>query len=195
MPGKSKCPICGAAGALVERPREYRYDNCGLSNVLLVGNGVTVLDCGRCGNVTTLVASEQQLHQVLGLMLVCSPPGMKGEELRYLRTLFGMTQAELAAELRLSRRPTVAEWERQGRIFKRPVDEIPTRVMLLGLFKSRIIDSDRCFLVERHRKQYEKFASSFAPNISRILDEQRRAQFSVRHQPRIGFWTLELLAA
>ena len=71
------------------------YEHAGLSRVVLVGRGVEVVDCPACGLRVERVADEQQLLQVLGLALLIKDPGMTGEELRYLRTLYGMTQAEL----------------------------------------------------------------------------------------------------
>lgn len=178
-----RCPVCGSGKIKVESPSEYHYDHCGLSNVTLVGRGaVRIVHCRECGHVTTTVRDEQQLLQSLGLILLQQPPGMTGEELRYLRRLFGMTQAEMADALELPRRATVADWERKERIFANSRDEITPRVFLIELFRRKVIESDHCFLLPPHVAQFESFAQSFVPFATQELRREAvpRAGFNVR---------------
>ena len=194
MAAKKRCPICGSTEVRVESPPEYRYDHVGLSNVVLKG-GVKTTHCQTCGNVTTLVNDEQQLLQVLGLVLLQRPPGMKGEELRYLRTLYGMTQTALMRALNLPRRATVAEWEARDRIFKRSGEESHLRLILLSLFKTQVIDSDHCFLTDASQQDYDGFAQSFVNRIQKMLGEQRRSGgLSIRRRPRRKEWAADRIA-
>jgi transcriptional regulator with XRE-family HTH domain len=120
---------------------------------------------------------------------------MKGEELRYLRTLYGMTQTALMRALNLPRRATVAEWEARDRIFKRSGEESHLRLILLSLFKTQVIDSDHCFLTDAGQQDYDRFAQSFVDRIQKMLGEQRRSGgLSIRRRPRRKEWSADLVA-
>jgi len=165
--------------------------------VVLQGPGVVrITHCEKCGNVTTQIRGEQQLLQVMGLGLLLRPPGMRGEELRFLRTLYGMTQAALATALGLPRRETVAEWEARDRIFANVREEIAARLPLLHLFRSRILESDHCVLLDSHVQAYEKFVESFVDYAGRVLEQGEPAPhpagFEVRLKQRRR-WSPELL--
>lgn len=199
MATKKRCPVCGSVKARVESPSEYKYEHSGLSNVILIGRGIVrIASCDNCEHVTTVVRDEQQLLQAIGLGLLQRPPGMTGEELRYLRTLFDMTQADLASALGLPRRETVAEWEAKERVFAAPRDEITPRLILLNLFRTQIIESDHCFLLPPHIKEYEEFVESFVEYVGRVLSEHKKqkphAGFSVRLKERKR-WSPDLVPA
>ncbi len=189
MAAKPRCQVCGSADVTVDTPSEYPYAHCGLSHVILCGDGVTITRCDTCDNSVTVIWKEQQLLQFLGLMLVKSPPGMTGEELRYLRKLFGMTQAEMAEAVSVSRRETIADWEKKDRIFQQVYPEITLRLFLLGLFRKRVIDGEFCFLEPGQVRGYEGFADSFIKYISDLTRAKRTAgKLSVRHRPRQRAW-------
>ncbi len=183
------CPICRSKEVNFEQPTEYRYDNCGLSRIILLGQGVVVARCASCGNTSTRIRNEPQLLQYLGMILLMNPPGMKGEELRYMRTLLGMTQAELAKVLRTPRRETVAEWEKKGRIWDRPLDEVGPRAGLLALYETRIVQSDSCFLADRHKSILERYTCSFVRVIfERMGTKRSNDAVSITHRPRKREW-------
>lgn len=199
MAAKKRCPMCGSGGVHVDSPSEYRYEHSGLANVILKGQGIVrIFHCKECENVTTVIRDERQLLQVIGLVLLQRPPGMTGEELRYLRNLFEMTQAELAKALGLPRRPTVAEWERKhGAIFSTPREEITPRLVLLHLFKERVTDSDHCALLPPHIEMYEKVVSSFVEHVAgTVLREGKkrspRSGINVRLRGR-SKWSSDLV--
>jgi len=191
MAAKSNCPSCGSGKVKVEKPKEYTYKHCGISGIKLVGNGVTITHCDECKNTTTSIWNEQQLSQVLGLFLLLSPPGMRGEHLRYLRNLYGMTQAELAHELNRERRETIADWEGKDRIFNSPAGEIVPRIILLNLFKDKVIDSDYCFLEELHKKVYDKFVCSFVPRVGEEIHRrpQKNVPLKIRRRAADNVWS------
>ncbi len=189
MVAMNRCPVCGSSDVAKEIPEAYRYTEAGLSGVTLIGRGVSVTRCRECRIVTTVVQDEQQLLQAIGLSLVLGPPGMTGEELRFLRSMYGMTQAELAAALGLPRRETVADWERKDRIFKRVVDEVFLRLILLSRFRDEVIDSDHCFLVEDQVRAYRDHARSFVERAEDLLHDNRQpAPLRIRHRPRKKIW-------
>lgn len=199
MAAKKRCPVCGSGDVRVESPSTYEYENSGLSNVVLMGQGIVrITHCESCKNVTTVVRAEQQLLQVIGLGLLQRPPGITGEELRYLRGLFEMTQTDLAKSLGLPRRETVAEWEKKKRVFSTPRDEITPRLILLGLFKQRVIESDHCALLPQHVEVYDEFVKSFVEYAGKVLREDKKrppsSGFNVRLRQRKR-WSSDLVPA
>ncbi len=196
MTSEKRCPVCRSTAVRVELPSEYAYDHCGLSHVILTGKGVKITHCANCGHETTLVEDEQQLLQVLGLGLLLGPPGMRGEELRYLRTLYGMTQLDLARALGQSRRETVADWEARDRIFRRPSEETTLRMALINLFRDSVIASEYCFLADEHRRLYSSLVTTFVDRIQEMLAAQPNVgSFRVRRRPRKRLWSAEVVAA
>jgi transcriptional regulator with XRE-family HTH domain len=144
--------------------------------------------------MTTHVNDEQQLLQVLGLILLLGPPGMSGEELRYLRTLYGMTQTALAKALGLPRRETIAEWEAKGRIFANPAAEIAPRLVLLNLLKIHVFESDHCFLADIHRQGYDTFAQSVVDRIQDMLIKKKSSRrLSLRRQSKTREWSADII--
>lgn len=192
MAAREKCPVCCSADIRVQTPSPYHYEHAGLSNVVLVG-GVTVTECASCGSVVTRVEKEPQLLEVLGLMVLGRPGALKGEELRYLRALFGMTQAEMASALGISRRATIAGYEAQARVFKGKMDEIGLRVLLIGLFRKQIIEAEFSSLSDLHRKQFRSLENSFTAKAHALVDEKRK-HFSVKMQSPAKGWATEPLA-
>ncbi len=192
MPTKQKCPICRSPEAVTERPANYRYEHIGLSNVILVGREVAITSCRKCGHVTTGINNELQLLDVLGLNIVLSAPGLKGEELRYLRTMFDLTQADLAKAMGLPRRETIAEWEAKSRIFASPAAEVAPRLVLLGLFKTHIFESEFCQLTTNHRRLYDNFTHSIVDRIDDLLQtSETRPHYSARRVSKNKEWIAE----
>lgn len=87
---------------------DYRYDECGLDNVILMGLTVLTDDDGE--DVVT-IPCVGLLHRVLMMEIAAKESGMQPNELRFVRTEFGMTQAELAALVGRDVQ-TIGRWER-----------------------------------------------------------------------------------
>ncbi len=109
-----RCPNCGSTRVNLEQPSRYEFDWSGLSGVVLAGDGVVLLDCEECRESTTTIRNLPQLLQVIGLALVLGGPGLTGQELAYLRSLFEISQGELARATGRGRRETIADWEARG---------------------------------------------------------------------------------
>lgn len=87
---------------------DYQYTASGLDNVKLVGLKVV---CDDDGDDCITIPNINELHKAIATGIVNHPHGMSGKELRFLRTLMGKTQAELAAEVH--REPlAIGRWER-----------------------------------------------------------------------------------
>jgi DNA-binding transcriptional regulator YiaG len=87
---------------------DYRYDACGLDNVILKGLPVVQADDGE--EVIT-IPNVGLLHRVLTVAVASKDTGLQPKELKFLRTEMGLTQAELAA-LVGKEVQAIGRWER-----------------------------------------------------------------------------------
>jgi DNA-binding transcriptional regulator YiaG len=87
---------------------DYRYDECGLDNVILKDLRVVTDDDGE--EVIT-IENIALLHLVLVAEIASKESGLQPKELRFLRTELGLTQAELAAIVGRDVQ-TIGRWER-----------------------------------------------------------------------------------
>lgn len=88
---------------------EYRYKSSGLDNVVLVGLPECIDDDGEpCITIPHI----NELHKAIATSVVSRDGGMSGAELRFLRTMMGLTQAELAKAVNRDAQ-TIGRWERQ----------------------------------------------------------------------------------
>jgi DNA-binding transcriptional regulator YiaG len=100
------CPICGDQKAReVQEP--YKYEGCGLDYVYLIG--ILQTECPNCG-LTVTIPREHQLLNLIGFELVRREERLGPREIRFLRSMAGWTQQELAGTLRVER-GTVTNWE------------------------------------------------------------------------------------
>jgi transcriptional regulator with XRE-family HTH domain len=132
---------------------------------------------------------------VIGLAILLDPEDLRGEDLRYLRTLFGMTQKELAEKLVSGgRRETVAEWEKKKKAFDNKFDELARRIVLLHLFRSEVLNSSDCFLDENHRERIQKYSSRLVDDILDLMKPIPKAKKAVflRHRPKLKEWDISL---
>lgn len=87
---------------------KYRYKASGLDNVILVGLQQCVDDDGdKCVTIPNI----NLLHKAIAASILRRNSGMNGKELRFLRTLIGMTQAELGNVVNRDAQ-TIGRWER-----------------------------------------------------------------------------------
>jgi DNA-binding transcriptional regulator YiaG len=116
---------------------DYRYDECGLDNVILKGFALCTDDAGA--EVVT-IPHVNRLHQVLTQVLATKPSGLQPKEIRFLRTELGLTQAELG-KLVGKDAQTIARWEKGGTPIEqtaemvlraRALDEVPSMEELAG---------------------------------------------------------------
>lgn len=86
----------------------YRYTECGLDNVIIEGIDVRVDDDGE---EVLYIPAVNELHKTIAQGVVESETGMTGQELRFLRTMMGFTQADLARHVHHDAQ-SVARWEK-----------------------------------------------------------------------------------
>lgn len=87
---------------------DYRYDECGLDNVIIHGMRIIVDDAGE---EVYSIPNILGLHRVIAHCIITRKHGISPQELRFLRTEMGLTQAELAHLVKKDHQ-TVGRWER-----------------------------------------------------------------------------------
>lgn len=86
----------------------HHYTECGLQNVFIEGLGIVIDDDGD--EIITIPAVNE-LHKLIALGIVSHEHGISADELRFLRTEMGYTQAELATLVHHDKQ-SIGRWER-----------------------------------------------------------------------------------
>nr|WP_010400346.1 helix-turn-helix domain-containing protein [Paracoccus sp. TRP] len=86
----------------------YHYTESGLANVYIEGLDPMIDDEG---DEVIQIPAINELHRAIAQGIVCHKKGMSPEELRFLRTEMGLTQAELAQLVHRDKQ-SVGRWER-----------------------------------------------------------------------------------
>ena len=107
-----------------ERRTRYRYTECGLDNVFIEGIDVSVDDDG---DEVLYIPAVNELHRTIARGIVESETGIAGQELRFLRTTMGLTQAELARHVHHDAQ-SIARWEKNQTPIQ-PASEIVIRLL------------------------------------------------------------------
>ena len=103
----------------------YRYTECGLDNVFIKGIEPKIDDHGE---EVHWIPNVNGLHKTIAYGIVEGDTGMSGQELRFLRTEMGLTQAELAKHVHCDAQ-TIARWEK-GQTPIQAAAEVIIRVMV-----------------------------------------------------------------
>lgn len=117
---------------LIEIPVEiYRYNECGLFNVILMG--LTVKACPNCDRKHVAVPNELGLKGVIAKTLTVKPGRLITGEVDYLLRYSGYDEIDVA-EMINHKASTVKGW-RQGTISMTEANEILFRLVMLQRFK------------------------------------------------------------
>lgn len=101
------CSNCGA-DARIERG-EYNLDDLGIPAVVV---NMEKAVCGSCGNVDPVIAHMDDLMRTVALAIVCSPAGLRGRDVRFLRKYMRKTAEEFGKLLNVDK-TTVSKWENE----------------------------------------------------------------------------------
>lgn len=88
--------------------KAHHYTESGLLNVYIEG---IVVETDDDGDEIVTIPAINELHRTIALGIVSHAKGIAGEELRFLRTEMGLTQAELAVLVHRDKQ-TIGRWER-----------------------------------------------------------------------------------
>jgi putative zinc finger/helix-turn-helix YgiT family protein len=100
------CIECG--NAMKTSRENYRYTECGLKNVTLMG--IEVRRCPHCGNYEISLPHIEELHRFLARKLIEKTTRFTGEEVRFLRKSLGLSGVDFARGIGVTEE-TVSRWE------------------------------------------------------------------------------------
>jgi transcriptional regulator with XRE-family HTH domain len=98
----------------------YPYIESGLKNVTLMN--IPIYKCPDCKNSAVEIPKMNELHLLIGGLLVLQPTPLYGDQACYLRKSLGYSQEELAEKIGVTR-VTVARWEIETKPMKRDHDK------------------------------------------------------------------------
>ena len=101
------CPDC-RTGKLEEKRESIRYDESGLSNVVL--KEVSVRCCPECGHRLVSIPDMAGLHRCIAVTLVNKQERLTRPEITFLRKSLGWSKADCARKLHV-RPEQVSRWE------------------------------------------------------------------------------------
>jgi putative transcriptional regulator len=93
---------------VTETSRPYRYTECGLDYVYLIG-GYNIINMANYGECVQIINPEG-LHRAIGKFLVRRRKALSGKEVKFLRHEMDMSQPTLAHLLGVTEQ-TVQKWE------------------------------------------------------------------------------------
>ncbi|MGB8873932.1 MAG: type II TA system antitoxin MqsA family protein [Desulfobaccales bacterium] len=99
------CPTCHKVRKT--HKGKYHYTESGLQNVWL--QGVEVFKCD-CGEKFAFIPYVQELHKLIGMILLAKEDQLSGREIRFLRKHMGLRAKYFAKELGVGN-VTVSRWE------------------------------------------------------------------------------------
>lgn len=103
-----KCASCSNSKRLKAEKRVVKYDECGLTNIVL--DGITVYTCPICGEEYFDYGNINQLHSLIKDAIMKRPGVITGPEIRFLRKYFGYSKEYFADILKVDER-TIYRWE------------------------------------------------------------------------------------
>ena len=82
------CYECGGP-VKTRREKQYRYTECGLSNVIV--DGVEITECQWCGETYTGIPAIEGLHRAIATAVSQKKGRLASEEITFLRKFLGLT--------------------------------------------------------------------------------------------------------
>lgn len=127
-----KCTDCGTA--MKTRKENYRYDECGLKYVTLVG--VEVSRCPKCDNYEIAIPRIEGLHRLIARVLIEKATRFTGGEVRFLRKSLGWSGSDFGKHMGVADE-TVSRWENDAA----PIGPQADRLLRLMVAQGRLTTS------------------------------------------------------
>ncbi len=124
-----KCTQCGTP--MKARKENYRYEECGLRHVTLMG--IEVRRCPRCGNYEVAIPHIEELHRLIARVLIEKTTRFTGEEVRFLRKSLGWSGSDFAKRMGVTDE-TVSRWENDAA----PIGPQADRLLRLMVAQGRL---------------------------------------------------------
>jgi putative zinc finger/helix-turn-helix YgiT family protein len=103
-----------------------------LKNVVL--SGIEVRRCTQCDNYDVSIPRMEQLHRLIALAIIEKESRLRGEEVRYLRSLLGWSGASLARHMGVADE-TVSRWENDAT----PIGPQADRLLRLIVARDKLV--------------------------------------------------------
>lgn len=112
-----RCPTCHKeiSPKVVE---EYHYLESGLDNFVL--KGIEVFEC-PCGESIASIPAIDELHSLIGRIIIEKESLLNGKEIRFLRKNIGLSAKKLASQMGIANE-TVSRWENGAQAISKPHD-------------------------------------------------------------------------
>jgi len=123
-------PSCGETDMNDMLQKPFQYTGCGLDYIYLL-NGVDI-EQTESGEIFYSIEDADQLHRVIALRIVTDKDPLRGQEVRFLRSMLEFSQEDLAHHFQVTR-VTINRWEKAKDII---VDK-PYDFMLRHLYISK----------------------------------------------------------
>lgn len=114
--------------------KTYHYTECGLSNVRLAN--ILVFEC-VCGTVMPEIPAIDALHDVLAVGILQKKTLLTGDEVRFLRKMTALTQAQLA-EIMGVHKTRPSKWESGEEPIGKENDRVLRSCALFGMLQQAI---------------------------------------------------------
>ena len=142
---------------------DYRYEESGLDNVVIHGMPTRVDDMG---DTVYSLPNINALHKILSQAIVTRSHGITANELRFLRTEIGLTQAELAVHVKKDHQ-TIGRWERG----EKPIDQNAELVIRLLAAERLGLDLDPDINIEEMARRCSPSTTLRVIEVSLTADE------------------------
>jgi DNA-binding transcriptional regulator YiaG len=162
-----RCLDCGSL--MRGRKQAYHYTECGLSSVKLAD--VLVFEC-ECGARVPIITAIEALHFRIAVTLLRKQSLLAGEEIRFLRKMGGMSQADLARIMGYDKtRPS--KWESGGSPISGESDRLLRSICFIKMLK-QVIGLEAMEAVDRFAES-EEIKSIDLESILKVIDEAHSA--------------------
>lgn len=108
-----RCLSCGKSCTETTIRPEHTEDLGGV--VVILRNAVLVHHCRECGEELIEIPDMQQLVRAAALARAQTPVQLSGNDIRFFRRVFDMTQPEFATTMGLDSAETISRWENNVR--------------------------------------------------------------------------------
>jgi len=122
------CTLCNNIVLKIVDDEFYFYEDCGLPSVVLFG--LTVDHCQDCNNETVSIPGIPDLRRELARAVLLKPAALSGRELRFLRTVAGLSIVAFAEQLGVAIQ-TIQAWERSEAL--RYLNDLGGRIVIASL--------------------------------------------------------------
>ena len=145
---KTTCTHRKGAALRIRDDGSYPYEECGLSNVLLFG--LTLRRCQGRKREAVSIPRVADLNIILARAVLLKHTALSGRELRFLRTVAGISAATLAEQLNVTLK-TIVTWEESETL--RGPNDLAARMVVAALSFGEDVGAEMLKLLKGIRRR------------------------------------------